>query len=276
MANDLLDITWGVYNDYTIRDVHLKMQPAVLDYVMSHLYTSKVMQLLQIESDSAVVDDMKLVFQNLLENESSVVVLDKENVIKGVGINSCMTKKWKSWTAIKLLNSSPKMTELLNIILTAIKNYNNHNPDEQLTDTLHIFYYKFEPELNENFCFKKRFLNAICEVGRHMKLPYVSNLSFINLDREFLDKTDFKETSRIIYSMYVHNGRRPFDKLRDMDEMYASLYIKKLEPLIHYDDFIIRHPHLIIRDVKRKQDRRSVISLKPPAPEPEAPPDDDE
>lgn len=273
MANVVLNIIWDVYEDYTIRDIHPKTQPIVLDYMMSRLHSSKVMKLLQMDNDSEMVDDIKVVFQNFLQNESSVLVLDKENAVKGVALCCCMTKEWKSWTALKLLNTSAKMKELVNIIITGVKEHNLNNPDDPLTDSLHIFYYKLEPELQNNFCFMKKFFHAISEVGRHMKLPCVSMLSFINAERNFLEKLHFQESAHIIYSMYIHNGRRPFDKLRDMDEMYASLYLNKLEPLIHYEDFIIRHPHLMIKETKRKPERRSV---QPVVVEPEAPPDDDE
>lgn len=264
MALVVLSITWDVYKDYTIRDVHVKMQPSVIEYMMRQLRTSKVMQLLHINSDPEGSEDMSVVIKSILQNECSMVVVDKDNVIKGAALCYCMTKQWKSWTAMKLLNTAGSMEELLNITIKALEEHNLRNPDERLEDCLHIFYIKVDEDLREDPCFMKRFYGAMSELGRHMKLPYVSLLAFTNLERDLLAVTDFQESTRIIYSMYIHNRRRPFDKLRDMDEMYAALYVKKLEPLTHYDDIVLRHPQLMIKDPKSKPGRRSAPNVVKP------------
>lgn len=56
-----------------------------------------------------------------------------------------------------------------------------------------------------------------------------------------MELAGFKEMIRIICSMYVFKGKRPFDRLRDINEMYGGFYEKQVEKLKPYKEMVLRH-----------------------------------
>ncbi|XP_005180394.2 uncharacterized protein LOC101887566 [Musca domestica] len=233
-------IVWVNYKNLQICDIHEKQRPLVKDYILKNFLSNELHQILGYHENIEFQEDLQRILQHLLENDSSIMVWDSENdEIRGVALMKCMLEKWYSWTALKVLIRNSNLEELIDLSRNSLKNMASEIR-EQL-DSLHIFYYFFESDLCEDFCFVAKFFQAISLVGQHMQMPRITYMALGRREGELFEENGFQEMQRLLYSMYVYRGRRPFDHLRDLNEMYGCLYEKKLENLKPFRELEIRH-----------------------------------
>ncbi|XP_037808447.1 uncharacterized protein LOC119601537 [Lucilia sericata] len=242
-------INWFDYGDYKILDVHEKLHQQVQQYLLKHFYNHRIFQVLKLQQEADIEKEFLKIVKHILENESSILVMDlRNNEIKGVALLMCMTQKWRSWMALQLLIENERFRELCDLIRWCLQQQTIRHPQNPGGDSLHLFSFHVCEELQENKEFMCGFFKAICEVCRHMHMPRVTYLCLAQSDRDYLNLAEFKEMVRIIYSIYTtYKGRRPFDRLRDINEMYGGFYEKKVEILIPYQDMLVRH---VVRDKK--------------------------
>uniref|UniRef100_A0A1I8Q3C0 Uncharacterized protein n=1 Tax=Stomoxys calcitrans TaxID=35570 RepID=A0A1I8Q3C0_STOCA len=243
-------IEWDVYH-HLILDVHEKQYDRVKDYIMQHYLSNELYQTLGYHKDPEFHKDLKTLIKHLLENDSSLMVLDVESdSINGIALLKCMSEEWRSWTSLQVLINNQHLKELIDFPRYSVQDY----AAEQQTkwDGLHIFYYHVEPFLGANQCFMAKFFNAIANVAKHMHMPRITYMALSLKDAALLEEMSYKEVKRILYSMYVYKGRRPFDHLRDLNEMHGSLYEFKVEPLKHFEELYPKHG-LMGENVKDKK-----------------------
>ncbi|XP_061391628.1 mucin-4-like [Musca vetustissima] len=197
-------------------------------------------------------ENLKEIIQHILENESSLVIMDSEtDDIYGVALMQCMSEEWRSWTALKVLIHNRNLEELIDLSRNLLQE--NALENHKTYDSLHIFSYYIEPLWWDNRCFREKFFEAISLVGQHRHMPRVTYMALCRREGDLFEANGFREIQRVLYSMYVYKGRRPFDHLRDLDEMYGCLYEKEVEKLMPFEKlkirhaFAMRHPLKILR-----------------------------
>lgn len=82
------------------------------------------------------------------------------------------------------------------------------------------------------------FLNCIFDVfaavAQHMKMPNVCIIALTVKEQRAAEEALYDEHGKSIYSIYKVNNKRPFDVLRDFNEMHALNYLLTLEPILYY------------------------------------------
>uniref|UniRef100_A0A1A9VCT0 Uncharacterized protein n=1 Tax=Glossina austeni TaxID=7395 RepID=A0A1A9VCT0_GLOAU len=266
MMDHTLGIEWGVYKNLRITDIHEKMRPRVRTYTMEGCRNHRLFKLLKFGEDPGVEGDMIRIVNHILENDCSIMVTDDQNAIRAVALVKCMTTEARSWTALRLIVRSLCVSDALELLNTTLQNGMNLPPVDKNKDSLHLFSYRVDENLFLDKCFMKRFYNTICEVARHMKMPRVTYVALLRADRDLVTENDFIQVVTTIYSMFMLRNRRPFDRMRDTNEMFAGLYIKNVPPLIHFDSFQVRHPHLATKEAPKKKLAEKRQSTPKPAP----------
>ncbi|KAI9590696.1 hypothetical protein GQX74_008863 [Glossina fuscipes] len=266
MVDHILGIDWGAYKNLRITDIHEKMRPQVRSYMMEGCRNHRLFELLKVGEDPGVEEDMLRIINHILENDCSIMVTDDQNAIRAVALVKCMTAEARSWTALRLIVRSTYVSDFLELLNTTLQSGINLHPDDSNKDSLHFFSYRVDENLLPDKCFMRRFHNAICEVARHMKMPRITYVALLQADRDFVTENDFIQIVTTIYSMFMLRNRRPFDRMRDTNEMFAALYIKDVPPLIHFDSFQVRHPHLATKEAPKKKIAEKMQSIQKPGP----------
>ncbi|XP_073832373.1 uncharacterized protein [Musca autumnalis] len=236
----MTSIVWANYKNLQIRDVHEKQRPQIKEYILKNVLNNAVYQVLKYHENPTFKEDLSRIIQHILENDSSILVMDMENnEIQGIALMKCMSEEWRSWTALKVLISNQNLEELIDLTKISITNASEEIPEPW--DSLHLFYYHIDPIWSEDLCLISKFFLAISMVGQNMRMPRVTYMALCREEGLMFEEQGFKELWRILYSMYVYRDRRPFDHLRDLNEMYGCLYEKKLEALRPFQELTIRH-----------------------------------
>uniref|UniRef100_A0A1A9ZER6 Uncharacterized protein n=1 Tax=Glossina pallidipes TaxID=7398 RepID=A0A1A9ZER6_GLOPL len=266
MVDHTLSIDWGIYKNLRITDIHEKMRHRVRTYMMEGCRNHRLFKLLKYGEDPGVEEDMFRIVNHILENDCSIMVTDDQNEIRGAALVKCMTAEARSWTALRLIVRSTYVSDALELLNTTLQNGMILLPRDNSKDSLHFFSYRVDENLLVDKCFMKRFYNTVCEVARHMKMPRVTYVALLQADRDLVTENDFIQIVTTIYSMFMLRNRRPFDRMRDTNEMFAGLYIKNVPPLIHFDSFQVRHPHLATKEAPKKKVVEKRQSVHKPGP----------
>ena len=238
-----IQINWCNYGSYKIIDVNEKLHDKVIKYMLESFYNDELLKVLKVQEEPGVAEDFHNLIKHVLLNDCSIMVVEEQtNEIKGVALLKWMTNKWHSWMDCKLLIKCQHLMEICVMVLQCFESMKEKDPyNDSAIDSLHIFDYHLCQELLDDEEFLQHFFNSICEVARHMHMPRVTYMCLHSRDRAILDDCGFDEVTRVIYSLFVHKGRRPFDRLRDINEMYACLYEKQVEPILPFQGMIVRH-----------------------------------
>ncbi|XP_065365719.1 uncharacterized protein LOC135958752 [Calliphora vicina] len=237
-----IQIDWFNYRHYKIMDVPEKLHNQVQQFMLEHFRSYRLFQALKIQQEAEIEKDFLKIVKHILHNECSIMVVDgRNNNIKGLALLKCMTQEWRSWTALQIIIENERFKELCDLVQWCLQQQFLKILNNPGGDTLHLFSFHLCKDLEQDEKFMFQFFQTICEVARHMNLQRVTYLCLSQSDRACLQSAGFAEIVRIIYSMYVFKGRRPFDRLRDINEMYGGFYEKKVEPLKPFQDMIVRH-----------------------------------
>lgn len=76
--------------------------------------------------------------------------------------------------------------------------------------------------------------DVFASVAQHMHMPRVCFIALTVREQLAAESADFEEYSKSIYSIYKVGRQRPFDVLRDLDEMYAVNFMLPLSPILYY------------------------------------------
>ncbi|XP_075156061.1 uncharacterized protein LOC142229392 [Haematobia irritans] len=233
-------IEWSKHHNLPIHDIHEKQHGNVIEYVLQHYFDNELFKILGYHEDREFHIDLVNILKHCLKNDCSIMVSDPEyNEIYGVAILKCMTEEWYSWISLRLLINGNRFKELMDFTYIALQDYAREKHEK--SDGLHLFYYYVEPWLESQECFMIRFFNAISLVASYMHMPRITYMALSHKEAIVLEEDGYNEIVRILYSMYVYKGRRPFDHLRDLNEMHGSLYEIKVEPIMHFEEIAVRN-----------------------------------
>lgn len=101
-------------------------------------------------------------------------------------------------------------------------------------DALFVHEIAFPDELYFNRDFLSTIFDVFGFVAQHMHMPRVSFIALSSVDQEAASLIDYEEIGRTIYSIYKVGNTRPFDILRELDEMYALLFELAVSPVLKY------------------------------------------
>lgn len=82
--------------------------------------------------------------------------------------------------------------------------------------------------------FQTCIFDVFASVAQHMHMPRVCFIALTVREQVAAELAEFDEYSRSIYSIYKVGRQRPFDVLRDLDEMYAVNFMLPLGPILYY------------------------------------------
>ena len=109
------------------------------------------------------------------------------------------------------------------------------------TNALHLFDFYIAPPYNENAEFIDKFFFAICETARHMKMSRVTVIAPSLAEQELLESLDFTKLAFEYYSTFrTRCGEVPYSPLRKIGENLIAYYEKPVEPLIPFEEMLIR------------------------------------
>ena len=238
-----IQINWCNYGNYKIIDVNEKLHDKVAKFMLESFLNDELFKVLKVQEEPGIADDFLKLIKHVLLNDCSLMIVEEQtNEIKGVALLKWMTREWHSWMDWKLLIKCEHLMDICVMILHCFESMQEKDPyNDSAIDSLHIFSYHLCQELLDDEEFLQHFFNSICEVARHMHMPRVTYMCLHARDRAILEDCGFAEVTRIIYSLFVHKGRRPFDRLRDVNEMYGCLYEKQVEPILPFQEMIVRH-----------------------------------
>ncbi|KAH8376701.1 hypothetical protein KR093_000919, partial [Drosophila rubida] len=171
---------------------------------------------------------------HILRNECSVMMLTKdETQIVAVALIEWMTEEWHSWI---LLPSTVTKGLFQEFIL--LKKELVHNTKIAMGlecfDALTVHEVGFPDDLYTNMDFQICIFDVFGSVAQHMHMPRVCFIALTTREQDAADLAEYADYGRSIYSIYKVGNKRPFDILRDLDEMYALIYLLPLDPIIHY------------------------------------------
>ncbi|EDV99185.1 GH13170 [Drosophila grimshawi] len=185
------------------------------------------------------LDEMKSIYtdycKHILRNECSVMILDEtETEIIAVALLEWMTGEWHSWTFLPLTISKGLFQELI-LMKKALMDSTKRRIEADNFDCLMVHEVGFPRSLFEDESFLMCMFDVIGEVAAHMHMPRVCFIALTAKEQYAVELADYEECGKSIYSIYkVAGNKRPFDCLRDLDEMFAILYVLNLNPILNY------------------------------------------
>ncbi|XP_067635509.1 uncharacterized protein [Eurosta solidaginis] len=265
-----LEIFWDEYKNVAvdekqrnvlIRDIPQKWLLRICEYMVEHSFRpNRIFQHLGILDIPNVVDNYRRIVMHLLRDECSLMVIDvNTEEILGVALVKLMTKEWRSWISwLQLLDMTSLYGEFMLLQRMLVLKYDNENSEHHI-DSLHLFEYYLKPELSNDNIFMSKFFNSICTTARHMLMSRVSFIAVTLKEQQQAELFNFETLTFLIYSLVEHQGVRPFQSLRDIDEMYLILYERQVKPLTPfyrmpppdaYDeaDRLKHEPHTALKD----------------------------
>lgn len=239
----IIQINWCNYGGYKVIDVNEKLHDKVQAFMLEYFRNNELFKVLKVHEQPGIEKDFLKLIKHILLNDCSIMVVEEAtNAIKGVALLKWMTQDWHSWMDWKLLIECQHLLEICDMVLRCFERIQAKDPNnDSAKDSLHIFSYHLCKELQDNEEFLRHFFDSICEVARHMHMPKVTFMCLHSKDCKILENYGFQEVNRIIYSLFVYKGRRPFDRLRDVNEMYGCLYEKCVPAIQPFQDMIVRH-----------------------------------
>jgi len=184
-----------------------------------------------------------------------MMISEDETQIRAVGLLEWMTEEWHSWYDIitkpivrrlthcytphrVFFPSSLPRNLFQQIIMMKKKLIDATKKNLGITtyDSLIVHEIAFPDELYFNRDFLMTIFDVFGYVAQHMHMPRVSFIALSSVDQEATSMIEYDEIGRTIYSIYKVGNTRPFDILRELDEMYALLYELPVTPILKYVD----------------------------------------
>ncbi|KAM7348155.1 uncharacterized protein ACRADG_007572 [Cochliomyia hominivorax] len=237
----VIQINWFDNGVYKILDVTDKLHEQVWQFMWEYFQSNQLFHVLKISQDPDIENELQKIIKHILQDNSSLVVMNENKEIMGVALLKCMTRKWRSWSCLHVQIENEHFKELYAVLQWCRQQQFIKHPENPGGNSLHLFSFHLNEELMEDKEFLMEFFKAISQVARHMHLKRVTYLCLTRQARECMELAGFKEMIRIIYSIYVFKGKRPFQRLRDINEMYGGFYEKQVEGLKSYQEMIVRH-----------------------------------
>ncbi|XP_020810628.1 uncharacterized protein LOC110185950 [Drosophila serrata] len=230
-------IKWDEFEGMLITDINFKYYDMVIEF----MWTQSFLKSLVFESLGLFnLPDMKETYSkyvlHILRNECSVMMISEdEKQIKAVGLLEWMTEEWHSWVFFP--SSMPRnLFQQIIMMKKELIDATKENLGISTYDALMVHEIAFPDELYFNKDFLMVMFDAFASVAQHMHMPRVSFIALSTADQEAASLIEYDEIGRTIYSIYKVGNTRPFDILRELDEMYALLFELPLPPLLKYVD----------------------------------------
>ncbi|XP_062142231.1 uncharacterized protein LOC133850209 isoform X1 [Drosophila sulfurigaster albostrigata] len=257
------DIKWDVWEDMPITDIHFKNYSLVIEF----MWTKSFLQNIVYKGVGLHEEEgMKEIFSNycmhILRNECSVMMLSKdETQIVAVALLEWMTDEWHSW--IVLPSTVPK--GLFQEFIHLKKDLMQHTKiamELDNFDSLTVHEVAFPDALYTDIDFQICMFDVFGSVAQHMHMPRVCFIALTTREQNAADLAEYAEYGRSIYSIYKVGNKRPFDVLRDLDEMYALLFLLPLDPILYYQDMPgFEGFHEALRAKERKEREEELMRM---------------
>lgn len=205
------------------------------------------------------VEGMKAQYEayclHILRNECSVMMLSEDYTqIRAVVLLEWMTEEWHSWweyhhnlyivepnsffflfARTYLPSVVPKglFQELIRLKKDLMVQTKKQNEWEKL-DSLMVLEIGFQQYMYDDDLFQLCIFDVFAAVAQHMEMPRVCFIALTKQEQTIAEQAMYDEYSRSIYSIYKVNNKRPFDVLRDLNEMHAVNFLLPLEPILFY------------------------------------------
>ncbi|KAH8409924.1 hypothetical protein KR009_001261, partial [Drosophila setifemur] len=209
------------------------------DMVIEFMWTQSFLKSLVYESLGLFeLPDMKDTYsryvRHILRNECSVMMISEdETQIRAVGLLEWMTEEWHSWVFFP--SSMPRnLFQQIIMMKKALIDATKENLGMPTYDALIVHEIAFPEEHYFNKDFLTPMFGVFASVAQHMHMPRVSFIALSTVDQEAVGMIEYEEIGRTIYSIYKVGNTRPFDILRELDEMYALLFELPLSPIVKY------------------------------------------
>nr|XP_036678624.1 uncharacterized protein LOC108010824 isoform X1 [Drosophila suzukii] len=231
------DIQWDVFEGMQIVDINSKYYDMVIEFMWSQSFLkSLVYESLGLFDLPDMKETYSKYVRHILQNECSVMMISEdETQIRAVGLLEWMTEEWHSWV---FFPSSLPRNLFQQIIMMKKKLIDATKKNLGITtyDSLIVHEIAFPDELYFNRDFLMTIFDVFGYVAQHMHMPRVSFIALSSVDQEATSMIEYDEIGRTIYSIYKVGNTRPFDILRELDEMYALLYELPVTPILKYVD----------------------------------------
>ncbi|KAH8328957.1 hypothetical protein KR074_000616 [Drosophila pseudoananassae] len=238
------DIHWDSFEGMRITDINSKRPYSFCRYydmVVEFMWNQSFLKSLVFESLGFFeMADMKenysIYVRHILRNECSVMMISQdETQIKAVGLLEWMTDEWHSWVFFP--SSLPR--NLFQQIIMMKKELIDATKEKlgiSVYDSLMVHELAFPDDLYFNKDFLMTMFDVFGVVAQHMHMPRVSFIALSTVDQEAASMIEYDEIGRTIYSIYKVGNTRPFDILRELDEMYALLFELPVSPIVKYTE----------------------------------------
>ncbi|KAH8251226.1 hypothetical protein KR032_003705 [Drosophila birchii] len=230
------EIKWDEFEGMLITDIN-----SYYDMVIEFMWNNSFLKSLVFESLGLFsLPDMKETYYNyvlhILRNECSVMMISEdEKQIRAVGLLEWMTEEWHSWVFFP--SSMPRnLFQQIILMKKELIDATKVNLGISTYDSLMIHEIAFPDELYFNKDFLMTMFDVFASVAQHMHMPRVSFIALSTVDQEAASLIEYDEIGRTIYSIYKVGNTRPFDILRELDEMYALFFELPLPPILKYLD----------------------------------------
>ncbi|XP_030377115.1 uncharacterized protein LOC115626007 [Scaptodrosophila lebanonensis] len=251
------DIKWDEWQGQLITDINFKYYDMVIEFMWENSFLKNIVY----EGLGFYeMDDMKKIYsdyvRHILRNECSVMMLNPDATqIVAVVLLEWMTEEWHSW--VYLPSSIPK--GLFQQLITMKQELMRSTKEKLELDNFDSLVVH-ELALPEDLYIHKDFLMCLFDVfgfvAQHMHMPRVCFIALSNMDQESASLAEYDEIGRTIYSIYKVDNKRPFDILRELDEMYAVLFELPVEPILKYiymPGFEAVHEEMRLRELKMSE-----------------------
>lgn len=101
-------------------------------------------------------------------------------------------------------------------------------------DSLMVLEVGFQKYMYDDIPFQICMFDVFAAVAEHMKMPRVCFIALTKNEQLIAEMAEYEEYSRSIYSIYKVGNKRPFDVLRDLNEMHAVNFLWMLSPILFY------------------------------------------
>lgn len=104
----------------------------------------------------------------------------------------------------------------------------------QTLDSLMVLEMGLQSYMYNDIDFQLCIFDVFAAVAQHMHMPRVCIIALTVKEQLAAANADYDEFEKSIYSIYKVNNKRPFDALRDLNEMHALNYLLPLAPILFY------------------------------------------
>ncbi|ALC38495.1 CG17375 [Drosophila busckii] len=230
------DIKWDQFEGKPITDIHFKNYELVVEFMWNTSFQTNVvfkgLGFTELPEMKKIYTDYVM---HILRNECSVMMLNEsETEIEAVALLEWMTEEWHSW--VYLPSCVPKcLFQQLIMLRKELIERTATTLELDNFDSLMVHELGFPEELYYNNDFQMCLFDVFGAVAQHFHMPRVSFIALSLRDQYAADLAAYTEYGRSIYSIYKVGNTRPFDVLRELDEMYALLFVLPVEPIVFYE-----------------------------------------